>query len=157
VITKIIFIGKTTDSYLKEGLMKYEKRLTNYIPFEILVIGDQKSKNPSNINAVKQKEAGNVMKVIKPTDFVILLDEKGKEYSSKQFAVLIQKFMAELQFNLIFLIGGAYGFDAKIYDRANMQISMSNMTFSHQMIRLFFLEQLYRALTIIKNQPYHHD
>jgi|SRR6185436_11004685 len=155
---KLIFTGKTTFPYLKDGINIFEKRLAHYVPFEIITLEAAKksagSKNPQN---QKKQEADLFMKIIKPNDYLILLDEKGKEFTSVQFAGALQKLMASLQSNILFVAGGAYGFDEKIYTRANMLLSLSKMTSSHQLIRLIFLEQLYRAMTIIKNEPYHHE
>jgi 23S rRNA (pseudouridine1915-N3)-methyltransferase len=154
---KLIFIGKTVFSYINDGIIIFEKRLSHYAPFEIITIdGSKKSATSKNELVQKQYEAELILKKIKPNDYLVLLDERGKEYNSVQFSGALQKLMSSLQSNLIFIVGGAYGFDEKVYKRANMLLSLSKMTFSHQMIRLFFLEQLYRAMTIIRNEPYHH-
>ncbi|HKR04293.1 MAG TPA: 23S rRNA (pseudouridine(1915)-N(3))-methyltransferase RlmH [Bacteroidia bacterium] len=154
---KLFFIGKTAFSYINDGIIIFEKRLSHYAPFEIITIESSKKSGTSKNELVqKQYEADLILKKIKPNDYLVLLDEKGKEYNSVQFSGALQKLMLSLQSNLIFIVGGAYGFDEKVYKRANMLLSLSKMTFSHQMIRLFFLEQLYRAMTIIRNEPYHH-
>lgn len=157
MLIKLVIVGKTSEAYLKEGMKMYEKRLSHYLPLETIIIDDTKKNNKSTSTSfIKQKEGELIFKFLKPNDYVILLDEKGKKYSSIEFAKLLQKFMGTLQVNLVFIIGGAFGFDEKIYNRSNLLLSLSDMTFSHQMVRLFFVEQLFRAMTIIKNEPYHH-
>ena len=153
----LIAIGKTDDAYIIEGIDKYLKRLKHYIKFEIVIIPDiKKTKNLSE-DALKTKEAELFLKYIQHTDQLAVLDEKGTDLSSLQFADYINKRMIGSVQNLVFLIGGPYGFDQTIYQRANYKISLSKMTFSHQMIRLFFVEQVYRAFTILKGEPYHHE
>ncbi|MEP7168091.1 MAG: 23S rRNA (pseudouridine(1915)-N(3))-methyltransferase RlmH [Bacteroidota bacterium] len=154
---KLIFIGKTTFPYITEGVSIFEKRLAHYAPFEIITVEvSKKNASSKNVMMLKQNEADLILKIITANDHVVLLDEKGKEFNSIQFAGAIQKLMTSLQSNIIFVIGGAYGFDEKMYKRANLLLSLSKMTCSHQLIRLFFIEQLYRAMTIIRNEPYHH-
>jgi 23S rRNA (pseudouridine1915-N3)-methyltransferase len=152
----LIAVGKTEDKYLIEGIEKYLQRLRHYINFTILIIPD--IKNTKNLSEAQQKskEGEFISKQINPTDVVLLLDEKGKKHSSISFAQYLNKQMIGSVQNLVFVIGGPYGFDESIYKRANSSISLSDMTFSHQMVRLFFVEQLYRAFTILKNEPYHH-
>ena len=153
----LIAIGKTEDKYLIEGIDKYLNRLKHYINFNVLIIPD--IKNTKNLTEAQQKtkEAEVIAKQINPTDVVILLDEKGKKHSSVSFANYLNKQMIGSVQHLVFIIGGPYGFDESIYKRSNTSISLSDMTFSHQMVRLFFVEQLYRAFTILKNEPYHHE
>jgi 23S rRNA (pseudouridine1915-N3)-methyltransferase len=154
---KVVFTGKTAFTYINDGIVIFEKRISHYVPFEIITVDvSKKSASSKKVMLQKQFEAESILKTIKPDDYLVLLDEKGKEFSSTQFAGALQKFMASLQSNIVFVVGGSYGFDEKIYKRANMLLSLSKLTFSHQMIRLFFLEQLYRAMTIIRNEPYHH-
>lgn len=152
----LIAVGKTEDKYLIEGIEKYLNRLKHYINFNFLVIPD--IKNTKNLTEAQQKskEAELIAKQINPIDVVILLDEKGKKHSSVSFANYLNKQMVGSVQHLVFIIGGPYGFDESIYKRANTSISLSDMTFSHQMVRLFFVEQLYRAFSILKNEPYHH-
>jgi 23S rRNA (pseudouridine1915-N3)-methyltransferase len=152
----LIAVGKTEDKYLIEGIEKYLNRLKHYINFSILIIPDLK--NTKNLTEAQQKnkEAEFIYKYLNPTDVVVLLDEKGKKHSSISFSAYLNKQMIGSVQNLVFIIGGPYGFDDSIYKRANTSISLSDMTFSHQMVRLFFVEQLYRAFTILKNEPYHH-
>lgn len=153
----LIAIGKTEDKYLIEGIDKYLSRLKHYINFSFTVIPD--IKNTKNLTEAQQKskEAELILKQLNNSDVVVLMDEKGRKYSSVQFSQYINKQMVGSIQNLVFIIGGPYGFDESIYKRANSSISLSDMTFSHQMVRLFFVEQLYRAFTILKNEPYHHE
>ena len=152
----LIAVGKTEDKYLIEGIDKYLNRLKHYINFNILIIPD--IKNTKNLTEAQQKnkEAELIAKQINPTDVVVLLDEKGKKHSSVSFANYLNKQMIGSVQHLVFIIGGPYGFDESIYKRSNSSLSLSDMTFSHQMVRLFFVEQLYRAFSILKNEPYHH-
>ncbi|XHR95405.1 23S rRNA (pseudouridine(1915)-N(3))-methyltransferase RlmH [Mucilaginibacter sp. UC70_90] len=156
---KITFltVGKTEDAYLKEGIDKYVKRLKYYTKLELAEIPELKNTKALSPEQQKAKEAELILKKITPLDFVILMDEKGSEFTSTQFAAYINKKEVTTSANLIFIIGGPYGFDASVYQRANDKISLSRMTFSHQMVRLFFVEQLYRAYTIMKGEPYHHE
>jgi 23S rRNA (pseudouridine1915-N3)-methyltransferase len=156
---KITFltVGKTEDAYLKEGIDKYVKRLKHYTKLELVEINELKNTKALTADQQKAKEAELILKKISPLDHVVLMDEKGNEYTSTQFAAYINKKEISLSANLIFVIGGPYGFDQSVYQRANDKISLSRMTFSHQMVRLFFVEQLYRAYTILKGEPYHHE
>ncbi|MET3502976.1 23S rRNA (pseudouridine1915-N3)-methyltransferase [Mucilaginibacter rubeus] len=156
---KITFltVGKTEDAYLKEGIDKYVKRLKHYTKLELAEIPELKNTKALSPEQQKAKEAELILKKITPLDFVILMDEKGTEFTSSQFAAYINKKEVTTSANLIFIIGGPYGFDTSVYQRANDKISLSRMTFSHQMVRLFFVEQLYRAYTIMKGEPYHHE
>ena len=154
---RLINIGKTTVPYLKEGELVYEKRLKHYLNFERIDLKEVKtSKNQSNA-LLKKSEAELLLKMIKPNDIVIILDEKGDQYSSENFSKWLNNKEIRGLKQLVFIIGGAYGFDKSIYDRANEKLSISKMTFSHQMIRLLFLEQLYRAKTILNGEKYHHS
>lgn len=152
----LIAVGKTEDKYLIEGIDKYLNRLKHYINFNLLIIPE--IKNTKNLTEAQQKnkEAELITKQISPNDVVILLDEKGKKHSSVSFANYLNKQMIGSVQHLVFIIGGPYGFDEHIYNRSHSSISLSDMTFSHQMVRLFFVEQLYRAFSILKNEPYHH-
>jgi len=153
----LLTIGKTEDKYLSEGIAIYVKRLKHYVPFTILEIAELKNTKSLSREQQKGKESELIFKNISSTDHVILLDENGEELSSRQFSVFLNKKMIGGQQHLVFIVGGPYGFSKEVYDRSNEQISLSKMTFSHQMIRLFFAEQLYRAYTILKGEPYHHD
>ena len=156
---KIAFwvIGKTSEEYLKKGCEVYQKRLPHYLKFEYEILPD--IKNPKNLTTAQllDKEADMVLKKLKNEDYLMILDEKGKEFSSIQFSKKIEKFQISGTKRVVFLVGGAFGFSPKIYQRANEKLSLSKMTFSHQMIRLFFLEQLYRAMTILRGEPYHNE
>ena len=156
---KIVFltVGKTEDAYLKEGIDKYVKRLKHYTKLEIIDLPELKNTKALTPEQQKAKEAELILKKITPLDHVVLLDEKGSEFSSKQFASFLNKKAISSTSTLIFVVGGPYGFDQTVYARANDKLSLSRMTFSHQMIRLLFTEQLYRAFTIIKGEPYHHE
>ena len=154
---KLLLSGKTDRPYLAEGMHLYEKRLIRYIPFHIEVIPAVKKQKNLKEDELKIKEGKLIMKKIVPGDFVVLLDEKGREYSSVQFAGFIDRHMSLSGKDLVFVVGGPYGFSIDIYGRANLRLSLSKLTFSHQMVRLIFLEQLYRAFTIIKGEPYHHS
>src|SRR4051812_7438830 len=153
----LLSIGKTEDAYIKEGIDKYLKRLKHYTKLEMAELPELKNTKALTQDQQKTKEAELLLKKISPTDFVILLDEKGAELTSSQFAAYLDKKAITSTSSLVFVIGGPYGFEASIYQRANDKISLSRMTFSHQMVRLFFAEQLYRAYTIIKGEPYHHE
>jgi 23S rRNA (pseudouridine1915-N3)-methyltransferase len=153
----LITIGKTEDSYLSQGIEIYTKRLKHYVPFRILEVPELKNTKNLSREQQKIKEAELIFKNISNTDYVILLDENSQELSSRQFSGFLNKKMVGGQQHLIFIVGGPYGFSKEVYDRSNEMISFSKMTFSHQMIRLFFAEQLYRAYTILKGEPYHHD
>lgn len=149
-------VGKTSFSYLKEGIDIYQKRLKHYLPFALEVIPDLKNTKNLNEKQIKSKESDLILKKLSPQDFLILLDENGKEYDSVAFAKFIEQKRSLSHKKIVFLIGGAYGFSESVYQRSNGKISLSKMTFSHQMVRLFVVEQIYRAMTILKNEPYHH-
>ena len=149
------FIGKTADRYLREGIDKYAQRLPHYLPFEQVVLPDIKNAGKLSPELLKQKEAELVLARLKPQDGLYILDEKGKQLTSEELAQWVDQQLQGFHRRLIFLVGGAFGFDEAIYQRANGKLSLSKMTFSHQMVRLFWLEQLYRAMTILKNEPYH--
>ena len=153
----LIVIGKTNARYLQEGIDEYIKRLKHYIPYSITVLPD--IKNTKKLTEEQQKEAeGKLMlDALKPGDFLVLLDERGKEFTSVAFADYLQRKMNAGLRRLVFVIGGPYGFSQSVYDRADEKISLSKMTFSHEMIRLFFTEQVYRAMTIQRGEPYHHQ
>ena len=153
---KLIVVGKTDAKYIKEGIDIYQKRLKHYIPFELIEIPDIKnSKNLSEAQQ-KEKEGIEILKKVESSDFLALLDENGTSYSSVDFSKFIQKRMNQGLKNLVFIVGGPYGFSETLYQKSNSKISLSKMTFSHQMVRLFFVEQIYRSYTILKNEPYHH-
>jgi 23S rRNA (pseudouridine1915-N3)-methyltransferase len=150
-------VDKTQDSYLTEGTGIFEKRIKNYIQLEVVTINMPKAVRQRSIPEQKTEEGKVILGQLQDEDFLILLDEGGKDLSSREFAkLLMQKQNASLK-RLVFLIGGPFGFSDAVYQRANYKLSLSKMTFSHQMVRLIFLEQLYRAYTIIKGEKYHHD
>jgi 23S rRNA (pseudouridine1915-N3)-methyltransferase len=154
---KLIVVGKTSFDYLKEGESVYENRLIHYTNYERILIPDVKSpKNFSN-EELKKKEGEAILAKITNQEYVVLLDERGKNFNSVSFANWINQKINENVSILTFIIGGAYGFSRELYERANQKISLSDMTFSHQLVRVIFLEQLYRAHTIIKGEPYHHE
>ena len=153
----LLAIGKTNAKYLQEGIEQYTKRLGHYIPFELKILPDVKTTKSLTTDKQKEMEGQMFLSTIGQGDWVTLLDERGKEFTSREFANYIDKKMVTLPKNLIFIIGGPYGFSQEMYDRANEKLSLSKMTFSHEMIRLFFIEQIYRAMTVLKGEPYHHD
>tara|TARA_B100000809_G_scaffold148981_1_gene146453 strand:+ start:1459 stop:1929 length:471 start_codon:yes stop_codon:yes gene_type:complete len=152
---RLITIGKTDESYLREGINKYVSRLKHYINFEMIELPDVKTGKKLNINLQKEAESKELVKLISKSDFVVLLDENGKEFNSVGFSDYIQKRMNS-GLDLCFIIGGPFGFSKEMYDRANQKIALSQMTFSHQMIRLLFVEQVYRSYSILKGEKYHH-
>ncbi|KUO68160.1 MAG: 50S rRNA methyltransferase [Lutibacter sp. BRH_c52] len=154
---KLLAIGKTDDKNLQTLIEAYQNRLKNYINFEIDVIADLKNVKNLTETQQKEKEGELILKKIAATDVLILLDEKGTQFSSVAFSEYLQKKMNSGVKQLVLVIGGPYGFSEAVYQQAQGKISLSKMTFSHQMIRLFVVEQLYRAYTILKNEPYHHE
>ena len=147
----LLVVGKTVESYFIQGIEEYSKRLAHYVPFEIAVIPELRNTKSLSTDQQKEREADFI------GDYIVLLDEHGKEFTSTQFASYLEKKMSNVAKRLIFVIGGPYGFSQRIYNAAQEKISLSKMTFSHQMIRLIFTEQLYRAMTILNNEPYHHE
>ena len=154
--TILILIGRTVSKHFCAGIDDYTERIGHYMPFEIKTIPDVKKTKNITEEQQKQAEGELILKQIQPTDTMVLLDEKGYEYRSVEFAKWIEQKRNSAR-RLVFVIGGAYGFSDAVYKRANEKISLSRMTFSHQMVRLIFTEQLYRACTIIKGEPYHHE
>jgi len=153
---KLIAIGKTDSASLQDLIKEYENRLKHYVRFEFDIIPDIKNVKNLSETQQKEKEGGLILKKLNATDVLILLDENGKQFGSVEFADFLQKKMNSGIKQLVLVIGGPYGFSDAIYTKAQAKISLSKMTFSHQMVRLFILEQLYRAFTILKNEPYHH-
>ena len=154
---ELLTVGKTTIKFVSEGIEEYVKRLKHYIPYRITPLPDIK-KNAS-LSAERQKEAEGdiILSKLQTSDHVILLDERGKEYSSMEFSEFIEKQMIAGRKRVVFVVGGPYGFSQAVYDRADSKISLSRMTFNHEMVRLFFTEQVYRAMTILRGEPYHHE
>lgn len=152
---KLLLTGKTNDKALRELSDKYSKRIKGFSGFETEVIPDLKNTKNLSPAQVKEKEGKSILSKLTSSDFVVLLDEKGKEFTSEKFAGFLQKQMNSGIKNLVFIIGGAYGFPEAVYERANAKIALSQMTFSHQLVRIIFLEQLYRGLAILNHHPYH--
>jgi len=153
---KLLAIGKTDSASLQDLIVKYEKRLRHYIKFELEIIPDIKNVKNLSETQQKKKEGELILKNLNATDVLVLLDENGKQFGSVEFSDYLQKKMNSGIKQLVLVIGGPYGFSDTIYNKAQAKISLSKMTFSHQMVRLFLVEQLYRAFTILKNEPYHH-
>ncbi len=154
---KVVFrvVGRTQDSYLQEGIQVFAKRLPHYLPFELDVIPDLRKTKGLTPDQFKQREGEAILQRLDPADQLILLDEAGKSFTSEEFANWIDRRLQQSARRLVFQVGGAYGFSSEVYQRAHAKVALSSMSFSHQMVRLFFLEQLYRAMTILRNEPYH--
>lgn len=152
----LVLVGKTDVAWVREGLTLYASRLSHYVPFGIVEIPELKNVSSLSREQIKEKEGELILSKLKPSDEVILLDERGKEFRSVEFARMIESKMSGGR-NAVFVIGGAYGFSDAVYARADSMLSLSKMTFSHQMVRAVFAEQLYRAFTIIRGEPYHHE
>jgi len=155
IMIRLVLVGKTTDNHLETLIADYQNRLTHYLPFEVKVLPELKQGKLS-FEQQKVLEGERVLAAVPSNTRLILLDERGTQYRSVEFAAYLQKQLAGTP-NLTFVVGGPYGFSQAVYDRANGMLSLSKMTFSHQMIRLLFVEQLYRAMTILRNEPYHHE
>lgn len=153
----LLTVGETERNWIREGLDTYTARLKHYIQFQVREIPELKNVSALSRVQIKDKEGELILKSVRDGDEVILLDEHGKEYSSVEWAGVLEKKLATSGRDLVFVIGGAYGFSGKVRQRSNGEISLSRMTFSHQMVRVIFTEQLYRAFTIMKGQPYHHE
>ena len=154
--TILILVGKTQNKIFKVGIDDYVSRIEHYMPFSITTISELKNTKSLSEDQQKQKEGELILKEIQPSDTVVLLDEHGAEFRSIEYAKWLKQ-KQNTSRRLVFIIGGPYGFSPDVYTRANEKISLSRMTFSHQMVRLIFIEQLYRACTIIKGEPYHHE
>ncbi len=152
----LLTVGKTDTGWVREGLETYSSRLGRYVRFSVKEIPELKNASSLSKAQVKDKEGSLILASIGPKDMVILLDEHGKEYTSVEFAKEVERFTASGK-NIVFVIGGAYGFSDEVYNRSDGKVSLSKMTFPHQMVRTVFTEQLYRAFTIIKGEPYHHE
>ena len=152
---ELLTVGKTHIGFVEEGIAEYTRRLKHYIPYSIKAIPD--IKNAAKMDNAKQKEAEGqkILESISTGDYVILLDERGRQYTSMEFASFIEKQMTAGRRKVIFVVGGPYGFSQAVYDRADSLLSLSKMTFNHEMVRLFFTEQIYRAMTILRGEPYH--
>jgi 23S rRNA (pseudouridine1915-N3)-methyltransferase len=152
----LLFTGKTKPAYIDQGVQDYVQRIKHYNPLQLIEIQDSKKTRGLPQQKIMESEGDKILKYIQPEDFVILLDERGKQMSSPELAGWIEEKALHSAKSIVFITGGAFGFDNKVIDRANMLLSVSKMTFSHQLIRILFLEQLYRAFSLIKGQPYHH-
>lgn len=154
--TELILVGKTNDKHFQTGIDDYCQRIGHYMPFSITVIPELKNTKSLSFQQQKEREGKLILAKLQSSDHVVLLDEHGKDFRSVEFARWIEQKNASVR-RLVFVIGGPYGFSEAVYSRANEKISLSKMTFSHQMVRLVFVEQIYRACTIIKGEPYHHE
>jgi len=153
----LLTIGKTSEKYLIEGIAQYQNRLKHYTQFEMIeILNIKNAKNFSNAELMK-KEGELILKQLQRSDYLVILDDKGKDFTSPKFSEKLQNWMLSGKKRLVFVVGGAYGFSEQVYSRGDEKISLSKMTFSHQMVRLFFLEQIYRGYTILNNEPYHHQ
>lgn len=153
---KLINVGSTDLSFLREGIDYYFKKIVHYVPIEIIDLPGIKAGKTSGVEQLKKLEGDMILKQIALNDMPVLLDERGKQCSSADFSVYLQQWMNRGTKSLVFITGGAYGFSKAVYERVNEHISLSHMTFPHQLVRLIFIEQLYRAFTILKGEPYHH-
>lgn len=154
--TELILVGKTVNKHFVVCIKDYCERITHYMPFSVTVIPELKNTKSLSEDQQKTREGEMILKLLQPSDTVVLLDEHGEEYRSVEFAKWLQRKQNTAR-RLVFIIGGPYGFSQEVYQRANEKVSFSRMTFSHQMVRLIFTEQIYRACTIIKGEPYHHE
>ena len=154
---KLLMVGKTDAAYVQEGMTEYAKRIKKYIRFEVDFIPDLRNRKSLSIAEQKTQEGILILNQLKSSDHVVLLDEAGEMFSSVEFAQRLQKFMNAGYTQVVFIIGGPYGFSEEVVARAQMKVSLSKMTFSHQMVRLFIAEQLYRGFSILRNEPYHHQ
>ena len=153
----LLTVGKTDIGWVREGLDLYVSRLRHYVPFTVTEIPELKKVSALSEAQIKEKEGELILKQVGPADILVLLDERGRQYRSMEFARWLEKQLSQGGRSLVFAIGGAYGFSSAVYERANGLLSLSPMTFSHQMVRTIFAEQLYRAFTILKVEPYHHE
>ena len=154
--TLLVLVGKTNDSRIISLMEDYIKRINRYHRLDIQIVPELKKKGKQNEKIQKQKEGASILEMLKPGDWTIILDERGKLFDSVSFSKYINNKRSCAHKRMVFVVGGPYGFSDEIYDRCQEKIALSSMTFSHQMVRLFFLEQLYRANTLLNNEPYHH-
>ncbi|MCM1369141.1 MAG: 23S rRNA (pseudouridine(1915)-N(3))-methyltransferase RlmH [Candidatus Amulumruptor caecigallinarius] len=153
----LLTVGSTHIKFVNDGIGEYKSRLRRYIPFSLIELPDAKTGKTMSKELHKEKEGKLIISKLSASDRVVLLDERGTEFTSTGFASYIEKTMASGSKRLVFVVGGPYGFSDEVYSRANEKISLSRMTFNHEMVRIFFIEQLYRAMTIIRGEPYHHE
>lgn len=154
---ELLTVGKTHIGFVEEGISEYSGRLKHYIPYSIKSLPD--IRNSAKMDTARQKEAEGlkILECISPADYIILLDERGKQYTSVEFSVMLEKLMNIGRRKVIFVVGGPFGFSQAVYNRADALLSLSKMTFNHEMVRLFFTEQIYRAMTILRGEKYHHE
>ena len=152
-----LVVGKTVDKRLVSLVDEYAERVKHYVPFTMEVIPDLKNTKALSFEQQKEREGELILKALKPDDYVVLLDEGGREFASVDFAAYLEQLQHTVARRMVFVVGGPYGFSADVYALAREKVSLSRMTFSHQMVRLIFVEQLYRAFTILNNNPYHHE
>ncbi len=153
----LLTVGKTDKGWIREGLEIYMSRLKHYVPFQMIEIPELKNVSALTREQIKAREGELILKNVQPSDELVLLDERGRIYSSTELAGMLQDKMARSSRDMVFVIGGAYGFSDEVYRRAGSMLSLSKMTFSHQMVRVIFAEQIYRAFTIMRGEPYHHE
>lgn len=153
----LLCIGRTRDALIEKATARYCERIPHYIPFDFVTLPDVKATAKLSESQQKEKEGTMMLGALQPGDVVVLLDERGREMTSREFSWAIEKRMNSGIKRLVFIIGGPYGFSQAVYNRADAKLSLSRMTFSHEMVRLFFVEQIYRAMTIMRGEPYHHD
>ncbi|MCM1521347.1 MAG: 23S rRNA (pseudouridine(1915)-N(3))-methyltransferase RlmH [Muribaculaceae bacterium] len=153
----IIAVGKTSTPYIATAVDDYLRRASHHVPVEMTIIPDLRSPRGLSEDAQKQREGKSILAALQPGDLVTLLDERGAELNSRQFAAEIERAMVSGLKRIVYVIGGPYGFSKEVYDRSDRRLSLSRMTFTHEMVRLFFAEQVYRATTIMRGEPYHHD
>lgn len=153
----LIAVGKTATPYIAAAVEEFVKRVNRYVPMEVQIVPDIRAAKGLTEEVQKQREGQGILAALQPGDFVTLLDERGRELTSREFSDSIERRMVQGLKRLVFVIGGPYGFAQAVYDRADSKLSLSRMTFTHEMVRLFFTEQVYRAMTIMRGEPYHHD
>ncbi|MBD5193708.1 MAG: 23S rRNA (pseudouridine(1915)-N(3))-methyltransferase RlmH [Paramuribaculum sp.] len=153
----LMTVGKTTTEYLRKGIEMYTARINRYMQFELNELPDIRNTKSLTEAQQKEREGELILSALQPSDAVVLLDERGREMTSREFADDIDRYGIRGTKRLVYIVGGPYGFSAKVYDRANAKLSLSRMTYPHEMVRLFFTEQIYRAMTILRGEPYHHD
>ena len=153
----LLTVGKTDKDWVKDGLDIYVSRLKHYIPFSVVEIPELKNVSALTKDQIKTREGELILKNVRPTDDLILMDERGRQYTSVELSKVLQDKISYIGKDIVFVIGGAYGFSEAVYNRTNSKISLSKMTFSHQMVRAIFAEQIYRAFTIMRGEPYHHE
>jgi len=154
---ELLTVGKTTIRFVNDGIDEYAKRLKHYISYSVKSLPDVKNASKMDIAKQKEEEGKKILESTTSSDYIVLLDERGRQYSSMEFSSFIEKLMVAGRRKVVFVVGGPYGFSQAVYDRADSLLSLSKMTFNHEMVRLFFTEQVYRAMTIIRGEPYHHE